>query len=108
MTRHANLSPQAPGFLIFDELKTRGWTQRDLADIMDVSIGRVSGIVTGRRSMTVNMARGLAAAFGTEAQFWLNMGTAYQLSKKVAPYHGGIGRLPTRLAHQTTDNKGER
>ena len=83
--RHETLPPQAPGFLIFDELRTRGWTQRDLADIMDVSIGRVSGIVTGRRRMSVSMARVLAAAFGTEAQFWLNMDKAYQLSKRVTP-----------------------
>ncbi len=79
--RRDNLSPLAPGYVIHEELEERGWTQQDLADIMEMSIGRVNGIITARRSMTTKMAIGLGAAFGTGPQFWMKMGNAYKASR---------------------------
>ncbi len=80
--RRANLPTNAPGYLIHEELDARGWIQEDLADVMGVSIGRITGIISARRRMSTEMAESLAEAFGTSAIFWLKMDSAYQLSKK--------------------------
>jgi HTH-type transcriptional regulator/antitoxin HigA len=69
----------SPGETIREELEGRGWSQRDLAAIMGVQPSVVSGIVRGTKPISLDLARNLAAAFGTSAQFWVNMETAYRL-----------------------------
>lgn len=71
----------SPGEFLRDELEERGWTQSDLADIVGRPIGTVNEIIKGKRKITPETAQGLSAAFGTSAEFWLNLETAYQLSK---------------------------
>ena len=83
--RRQNLPSNAPGYLIHEELEARNWTQQDLAEVTGISAGRVNNIISAKRSMSTGMARALAAAFGTSAQFWMKMDSAYQLSKKVTP-----------------------
>lgn len=70
-----------PGEFIRDELEARGWIQEDLAAILDCSARLVSEIISGKRSVTPSTARGLAQAFGTSAQLWMNLESAYQLRK---------------------------
>ena len=48
---------------------------------MGVPPSVVSGLVTGTRSVTLDLARNLAAAFGNSAQHWINLEVAYRLSK---------------------------
>lgn len=71
----------SPGEFLRDELEERGWTQADLADIVGRPIGTVNEIIKGKRKITPETAQGLSAALGTSAEFWLNLETAYQLSK---------------------------
>jgi HTH-type transcriptional regulator/antitoxin HigA len=70
-----------PGEFVKDELEARGWSQVDLAEILGRSPRLVSEIVSGRRQITPQTASGLADAFGTDPQFWMNLESAYQLSK---------------------------
>jgi HTH-type transcriptional regulator/antitoxin HigA len=70
-----------PGDFIKEEIDARGWTQNDLADITGKSVRLISEVVSGRRTVTPDTARALADAFGTSAQLWMNMESAYQLSK---------------------------
>ncbi|HKA22246.1 MAG TPA: HigA family addiction module antitoxin [Blastocatellia bacterium] len=70
-----------PGVFIKEELEERGWTQADLSEILDVYPSMVNDIITGKRSISPEIANGLGLAFGTGAQFWLNLDSAYQLSK---------------------------
>jgi HTH-type transcriptional regulator/antitoxin HigA len=70
-----------PGEFIRDELEERGWTQSDLAKIMGRPLPAVNLIIAGKKTVTPETAVGLASAFGTSAEFWLNLETAYQLSK---------------------------
>ncbi|MDH5675284.1 MAG: HigA family addiction module antitoxin [Myxococcales bacterium] len=70
-----------PGEFVRDELEARGWSQVDLAQILGRSPRLVSEIISGKRQVTPQTASGLAAAFGTDPQFWLNLESAYQLSK---------------------------
>ncbi len=68
-----------PGAIIKEELRTRGWTQEDLARIMGRPVQVISEIVSGKKQITPVTALGLASAFGTSAQMWLNMEAAFRL-----------------------------
>lgn len=70
-----------PGDILKEELEARGWTQTDLAEIIGKSARLVNEVIAGKRAVTPDTARGLADAFGTSAQFWMNLESAYQLSK---------------------------
>lgn len=74
-----------PGEFIRDELEARGWEQRDLAEIMGRPERVVSELVSGKRSLTAETAQQLGEAFGTSAQVWLNLESAYQLHKLGKP-----------------------
>jgi HTH-type transcriptional regulator/antitoxin HigA len=79
---NANLRPARaipPGRIIRRELEARGWTQKDLATIMDRPEQLISQLVNARKQTTPETALQLAAAFGTSADFWLNLETNYQI-----------------------------
>ncbi len=68
-----------PGEYIRDEIEARGWTQRDLAGVLGRSEPKVSELINGKRAITSQTARKLAAAFGTSAEVWLNLEMRWQL-----------------------------
>jgi HTH-type transcriptional regulator / antitoxin HigA len=70
-----------PGDILKEELEARGWTQTDLAEIIGKSARLVNEVIAGKRAITPDTARVLADAFDTSAQFWMNLESAYQLSK---------------------------
>ena len=70
-----------PGDVINEELEARGWTQTDFAKIIGKSARLVNEIIAGKRAITPDTAHVLAEAFGTSAQFWMNLESSYQLSK---------------------------
>jgi HTH-type transcriptional regulator/antitoxin HigA len=68
-----------PGETVSDELEARGWTQQDLAAIMARPVQLVNEVINGRKAITPETAHGLAAAFSTSPQFWLNLEASYRL-----------------------------
>jgi len=68
-----------PGAIIREELAARGWMQEDLARIMDRPVQVISEIISAKKQITPETALGLAAAFGTSAELWLNMEVKYRL-----------------------------
>jgi HTH-type transcriptional regulator/antitoxin HigA len=70
-----------PGEVIREELEARGWSQVELADIMGRPPRVVSEIISGKRAITPETAKGLGAAFGTGPTFWINLEGSYQLSR---------------------------
>jgi len=70
-----------PGEFILDELEERGWSQTSLAKITGRPDSTISSIISGKKSITPEIASEFASAFGTSPQFWLNLENAYQLSK---------------------------
>jgi HTH-type transcriptional regulator / antitoxin HigA len=70
-----------PGEHLLDELNARGWTQTEFADIIGRPIRLVNEVVNGKRGITPETAREFGAAFGTSAEFWMNLDNAYQLWK---------------------------
>jgi len=69
-----------PGEYIRDELEARGWTQLDLAAILDRPASVIQDILKGSRPISPEIAQGLGDAFGTTAQYWMNYQTAYKLA----------------------------
>lgn len=69
-----------PGYTIKKYLESRGWTQEDLAQITETSSKQLSKLINHKAHITLNMARLLAEAFGTSAEFWINLDTKYRLN----------------------------
>jgi len=80
-----------PGEILADELEARGWSQSDLAEILGRPVRLVNELVLGKRSITPETANGLAQAFGTSAELWMNLESAYQLSR-VRPQTDAVAR----------------
>ncbi|MFZ3322354.1 MAG: HigA family addiction module antitoxin [Usitatibacter sp.] len=81
MTARVPAEVFAPGEFLAEELEARGWSQVELAEILDRPPRLVSEIIAGKRAITPETAIGLSAAFGSSPQFWMNLETSYQLSK---------------------------
>jgi HTH-type transcriptional regulator/antitoxin HigA len=62
------------------ELEARGWSQRDLAEIMKRPPQAIAEIVTGVKQITPETASELGAAFGTSAELWMNLESRYRLT----------------------------
>ena len=75
-----NLSPIHPGeILLEDFMKPLGLTQYRLALDLRVTPIRISQIVNGKRSISVDTALRLARYFGTSAAVWLRLQVRYDL-----------------------------
>jgi HTH-type transcriptional regulator / antitoxin HigA len=74
-----------PGDYIREELKARGWTQRQFAAILGRPQQFISGIINATRSITPRTAAELGEALGTSAQLWLNLESSWQLSRISRP-----------------------
>lgn len=70
-----------PGEFLREELEAREWTQQELADILDRPPRLISELIAGKRAISPETAKGLADAFGTSAEYWMNLESQYQLSK---------------------------
>ncbi|MCZ6799476.1 MAG: HigA family addiction module antitoxin [Nitrospirae bacterium] len=81
MSNRTSVEIFPPGEFIREELEERGWTQGDLADILGRPLNRINEIISGKRSVTPETAKGLADAFGTSPELWLNLENAFQLSR---------------------------
>lgn len=82
----------SPGELIKDEIEARGWSQVELAEVLGRPGRLVSELIAGKRAITPETAKGLGQAFGTGAQFWLNMESSYQLSKVKSDSSNAVAR----------------
>lgn len=78
----------APGEFLDEELKARGWSQTEFAEILGRPPRVVNEIIAGKRAITPDTAVGFAAALGTSAQYWLNLESSYQLSRAAAADSG--------------------
>lgn len=75
----------APGLHLLDELNARGWTQRQLAQIIDRPYQMVNEIVRGRKAITAETSQEISAALGTSPDFWFNLQVRYDFWKADTP-----------------------
>ena len=98
MSKRMTRPPIHPGEILADELEELTITPTELARQLSVPANRITQIIQGKRAITGDTALRLGHWFGTSAQFWLNLQSAYDI--KVARSIAGdeIEKLPTRLA----------
>jgi HTH-type transcriptional regulator / antitoxin HigA len=68
-----------PGRILSRELDARGWTQKDLAEIMERPPQTINAIVKGNKQITPETAIELAEALDTSAELWTNLEANYRL-----------------------------
>jgi addiction module HigA family antidote len=80
MSEKKLLDPITPGEILQEDfMEPMGISIKQLAHDLSVSPDRISEIVNGKRSITVDTALRLQRYLGIEAQFWLNLQSEYDL-----------------------------
>lgn len=93
MSRPVNkLRAVHPGEILAEELRELGLTARAFAGALKVPHNRISAILNGQRGISADTALRLAAYFGTEPQFWMNLQQAYDLKTTEAAKGAAIRR----------------
>jgi addiction module HigA family antidote len=87
-----------PGEILAEELEEVALTPTELARQLRVPANRMTQIVQGKRSITGDTALRLGHWFGTSAQFWLNLQSAYDIRLAQQAAGSAISRLPKRRA----------
>jgi antitoxin HigA-1 len=74
------VAPIHPGEILKEEfMRPLSLSANALARAVRVPPNRISAIVNGERALTADTALRLAKAFGTTAEFWLNLQKQYEL-----------------------------
>jgi addiction module HigA family antidote len=77
-----NRIPTHPGEILLEEfLNPLGLSQVAFAKHIGVPVQRINEIVRGKRGVTPDTAWLFSQAFGTTAEFWVNLQTAYDLAR---------------------------
>ena len=85
-----------PGEILAEELAEVAVTPTELARQLRVPANRITQIVHGNRAITGDTALRLGHWFGTSAQFWLNLQSAYEIRVAEKTTGAQIRRLPKR------------
>lgn len=71
-----------PWKLLARELKHRGRTQKEFANLIEKNQVEVNYIINGKRNINADWALRLWIALGTSKEFWLNLQTTYDLREQ--------------------------
>jgi addiction module HigA family antidote len=96
--------PISPGDVLRKYIfSNKGVTQDSLAAAMQVSRFSINQIVTGKRSITAEMALKLARVTSTTAEFWLNLQIDIDLYRARLKLSEEILKLPVLRPTKTDD-----
>lgn len=87
-----------PGEILAEELAEIAVTPSELARQLCVPANRITQILHGKRAITGDTALRLGHWFGTSAQFWLNLQSAYDIRIAEKAAGAEIRRLPKRAS----------
>ena len=74
-----------PGEFIREELEARGWSQATFARILGRPLQTINQIINGKKAITAQTAKEIAAAFGTSPDVWMNLEMTWQLHSTPEP-----------------------
>lgn len=80
MPEREGVRPISPGEVIRRKLEEKGWSQLDLARVMNRLPSRVNELIQGTTSVSPEVALTLEAALGMPAEEWLRIETSYRMS----------------------------
>ncbi len=86
-----------PGTFIAEELEARGWSQTDLAYILDMKVQQLNPLLNGKANITPDLAAALGDAFDMPAEFFANLQKLYELNR-VKPVDPGVRTRATWTA----------
>ena len=89
-------TPIHPGEILADELVEIGLSAKKLADVIEVPPNRLYQVLAGKRNITADTALRLSQYFGTSADFWMNLQSAYELDLARRQLGRAIQRIPKR------------
>jgi antitoxin HigA-1 len=76
----SNTPPVHPGRVLYEQaMQPLGVSRNKLARDIDVPVGRISDIVSGKRGITPDTALRLSKYFGTDAELWMRLQSDYDL-----------------------------
>lgn len=88
-----------PGEILREEfLRPLGMSAYELAKRLRVPVPRVNDVVLERRGISADTAVRLSRFFGTTDQFWLNLQSAYDISRVKAANGDEIERIKPMAA----------
>ena len=88
-----------PGEILREEfLKPMELSVYELAKRLNVPAPRINDIVLEKRGISADTAVRLARSFGTTEQFWLNLQSAYEISRVKAEHAAEIELIEPRAA----------
>ncbi len=62
-----------PGCILKKELKARGISQKDFAQKIEMKPSQLSEVITGKRDISISLAKKLEASLGISAKLWLDL-----------------------------------
>lgn len=93
-----NAEPQPPGSILAQKfMQPAGLTQNGLARALGIPAQRIGDIVLGRRGITLDTAVRLAAYFGNDPRYWLDLQREYDLARTDQAAIRRQVRLPDNL-----------
>jgi len=101
-------NPPHPGGIIKDCIEELGLSVTHAAKVLDVTRPTLSRVINGKSAISPEMAIRLSLAFGSSAEMWLRMQTAYDLAQ--VRHHAdriNVQRyepLPARVEHLAVTN----
>jgi len=98
------IPPIHPGEILFEDfMKPLGLSQYRLAKDLGVTPIRISQILRGKRSITVDTAMRLARYFRTSPGIWLRLQVQYDLEFGQRELQEKINRQVKQYQHQVTN-----
>ena len=88
MLKNAMRPVQSSEVLLEDYIKPMGISVKVLAKALHVPYSRLRDVVDGKRGVTADIAMRLERYFGSEAQGWLNLQSAYELRIRLQAERG--------------------
>ena len=74
-------NPPHPGGIVKDCIEDLGLSVTDAAKVLDVTRPTLSRVINGKSAISPEMAIRLSKAFGSTAEMWLRMQTAFDLAQ---------------------------
>ncbi len=68
----------SPGEFIKEELTAHGWTRKDLANRLGMSLKSAGSLIQGRQTIDACAAKRLSKVFGQSPKYWMNLDASYR------------------------------
>lgn len=66
-----------PGFYVNEIVKENGLTREDFAKRLDITPKKLSLLIRGEQSLSIDIAMKLSRMLGTSFSYWLNLQNSY-------------------------------